>query len=91
MLENLSQRQQDAGVTHFGPITVGEILLEEYLAPMGVSVGEAEAATGVEVGRIVAGEERVSEDSSAALGRYFVQDESFWLGVQAECEERAGG
>ena len=75
-----------------GPITPGEILLEEYLKPMGISQNAMARALGVPpraVNEIVLGKRAITPVMSIRFGKFFNQSENFWHGVQVECDFRA--
>ena len=64
----------------------GEILREEYLAPLGMSARALANSLGVPANRlteIMRGERDVSADTAIRLGRYFGTDPRFWLNLQA--------
>jgi addiction module HigA family antidote len=72
-------------------MTPGEILLEDYMKPMGLSQNALARALGVpprRVNEIVHGKRAITLDTSLRLGRFFGQSERFWLNVQAECDLR---
>ena len=74
------------------PITPGEILLEEYLKPMGISQNAMARAIGVPpraVNEIVLGRRSVTSVMSIRFGVFFGQSETFWYGLQMECDFRA--
>ena len=63
----------------------GEILQEEFLAPLGLSARALAAAIEVppnRVSEIVRGRRDVSADTAIRLGRYFGTDPRFWLNLQ---------
>ena len=63
----------------------GEILREEYLAPLKMSARELAGAIGVPANRIseIVRERRgVTADTALRLGRYFNTDPRFWLNAQ---------
>lgn len=67
------------------PIHPGEILLEEFLAPMGVSQSRLALAIRVPLQRVhdlVHGRRAVSLDTAARLGRFFGTSPEFWLNLQ---------
>jgi addiction module HigA family antidote len=73
-------------------ITPGEILLEEYLKPMGISQNAMARAIGVPpraVNEIVLGKRAITPAMSIRFGAFFGQSESFWHGLQVECDFRA--
>jgi addiction module HigA family antidote len=67
--------------------TPGEILLEEFLKPMGVSQNELARAIHVpprRINEIVLGKRAVTADTDLRLARYFGMSEGFFLGLQAD-------
>ena len=65
----------------------GEVLREDYLAPLGLSVNALSAALGVPATRIheIVKERRsVTADTAARLARYFGGDAASWLALQAQ-------
>ncbi|MEI8234240.1 MAG: HigA family addiction module antitoxin [Verrucomicrobiota bacterium] len=69
----------------------GEILLEEYMEPMGLSQNALARALGVparRVNEIVHGKRAITLDTSLRLGRFFGQSPRFWLNTQIECDLR---
>ncbi len=74
------------------PITPGEILLEEYLTPMGISQNAMARAIGVPpraINEIVLGRRAVTPIMSIRFGAFFGQSEGFWHGLQVESDFRA--
>jgi antitoxin HigA-1 len=74
------------------PITPGEILLEEYLNPMGISQNAMARAIGVPpraINEIVLGKRAITPAMSIRFGAFFGQSEDFWHGLQVECDFRA--
>lgn len=74
------------------PITPGEILLEEYLNPMGISQNAMARAIGVPpraINEIVLGKRAITPAMSIRFGAFFGQSEGFWHGLQVECDFRA--
>ena len=72
-------------------MTPGEILLEDYMKPMGLTQNALARALGVpprRVNEIIHGKRVVTLDTSLRLGRYFGQSARFWLNVQTECDLR---
>ena len=69
------------------PIHPGEVLLEEFLKPMGLSQNRVAIEIGVparRINEIVLGKRRVSADTALRLGRYFEMSPQFWLGLQMD-------
>ena len=71
----------------------GEILLEEFLKPLGMTMHELALALRVaanRIGQIVEGGRRVSPDTALRLSRYLGTGPEFWINLQARFElERA--
>ena len=64
----------------------GEILLEEFLKPLGVTQYRLAKEIGVpqrRIGEIVAGKRAISADTAARLGVFFGMEAEFWLNLQA--------
>lgn len=71
----------------------GHVLREEYLGPMGISVADLAAATGMFEGRLnglLAGSEKMTVEMSMRLARYFSTASDFWIRLQVDHDmERA--
>jgi addiction module HigA family antidote len=68
------------------PIHPGEILLEEFLKPMGISQYRLAKDISVpprRINEIVHGKRGISADTSLRLERFFGLSEGFWLRLQA--------
>lgn len=66
-------------------ITPGEILLEEFLIPMGISQYKLSKDLDVpqtRISEIIKGNRRISADTAVRLGTYFGNSAKFWLGLQ---------
>lgn len=64
----------------------GEILQEEFLAPLSMSARALGAAIGVPANRltdIIRGRRSVTADTAIRLGKYFGTDPRFWTNLQA--------
>ena len=67
------------------PITPGEILLEEFLKPMGISQSQLAKDINVPANRIsqiVHGKREITADTALRLGKYFGIEPEFWLNLQ---------
>ena len=67
------------------PVHPGEVLLEEFLKPMGLSQNRLSLEIGVHARRIneiVLGKRRVTADTALRLARYFGTSPQFWMGLQ---------
>ena len=72
--------------TVMAPVHPGEILLEEFLEPLGVSQYQLAKAVSVparRINEIVHGQRRISADTALRLARYFGTSERFWINLQA--------
>lgn len=68
------------------PVHPGEILLEEFLKPLGISQYRLARDTGVpprRINEIVHGLRAVTPDTALRLSRYFGLSERYWLNLQA--------
>ncbi len=73
------------------PIHPGEILLEEFMRPMGITTNRLARELGVPPGRISAitnGKRSITADTALRLGRYFGVSAETWTGLQADFELR---
>ena len=65
----------------------GEILLEEFLKPMGITQYRLAKEIGVpqrRIGEIVAGNRSVTADTGLRLSRFFGMSDEFWIGLQMD-------
>ncbi len=67
------------------PITPGDILLEEFLEPIGIS--QAKLARDIKVppnriNQIINGKREITTDTALRLGKYFGIEPEFWLNLQ---------
>ena len=65
----------------------GEVLLEEFLLPMGVSQNALARAMAVpprRINEIVLGKRGISADTALRLAQAFGTSERFWMGLQAD-------
>ena len=63
----------------------GEVLLEEFLKPLGVSQNSFARAVSVpprRINEIVHGKRSISADTAVRLSQFFGTSEKFWLGLQ---------
>jgi addiction module HigA family antidote len=73
------------------PIHPGEILREEFMKPLGVSINKLARGIDVPPGRIseiVNGKRAVTANTALRLGRYFGVSPEIWLNLQADYELR---
>src|SRR3989337_4130118 len=74
------------------PITPGEILLEEFLIPMGLSQYRLAKEIGVpaqRISEIVAGKRSITADTDLRLCRFFGLSKGYWLRAQAMYDTEA--
>jgi antitoxin HigA-1 len=65
----------------------GEVLLEEFLKPMGLSQNRVALDIGVparRINEIVLQKRRITADTALRLARYFGMSPQFWLGLQMD-------
>lgn len=68
------------------PVTPGELLLEEFLKPMGITQYRLAKEIGVpqrRIGEIVAGKRAITADTDLRLAQYFSLSDGYWLRAQA--------
>ena len=69
----------------FPPIHPGEILLKEFLEPMGITQYRLAKDIGVtprRINEIVHGRRAITADTALRLGRFFSMEVEFWLNLQ---------
>lgn len=69
------------------PLHPGEVLLEEFLLPMGISQNQLALAMRVparRINEIVLGRRRITADTALRLARFFGMSAQFWLGLQLD-------
>ena len=73
------------------PIPPGEILLEEFLEPMGLSQNQLARALDVPTGRIndiIRNRRSITPDTAARLAVYFGTSPDLWINLQARYDAR---
>jgi addiction module HigA family antidote len=71
------------------PIHPGEILLEEFLKPMGISqykLAKDISVSARRINEIVHGTRAISANTALRLAKYFSMSPQFWLNLQAHYE-----
>jgi len=69
----------------------GEILLEEFMKPMGITARQLSADLDVSPSRIselVHGRRPITADTALRLGLFFDMDPRFWMNLQTEFDMR---
>jgi antitoxin HigA-1 len=67
------------------PIHPGEILLEDFMKPFGLTqyrLAQDMGVTPIRISQIVKGQWAISVDTAMRLGRYFVTSAAVWLRLQ---------
>ena len=67
------------------PIHPGEILMEDFIEPLGITQHKVAVAIGVpprRINEIVHGTRRITADTALRLGRYLGTSAQFWLNLQ---------
>lgn len=73
------------------PIPPGEILLEEFMRPLGISINALARAIVVppnRVSAIVNGKRAITADTALRLGKYFGVSPEIWLDLQSDYDLR---
>jgi len=71
------------------PVHPGEILLEEFLKPMGLSQNRLALEIKVpprRINEIVLQKRKITPDTALRLAKYFNMSAEFWLGLQMDYE-----
>jgi addiction module HigA family antidote len=72
-------------MTRLPNIHPGEILLEEFLRPMGITAYRLASETGVSqtrISQIIHGKRGLSAETALRLAKFFGTSAQFWLGLQ---------
>ncbi len=80
-------------ITELAPIHPGEILMHEFLEPMGISqyrVAKDISVPPRRINEIVHGKRGISADTALRLSRYFGMSERFWLNLQTAFDLERG-
>jgi antitoxin HigA-1 len=67
------------------PVHPGEVLMEEFIGPLGITQHKVAVAIGVpprRINEIVHGKRRISADTALRLARYFGTTDLFWINLQ---------
>lgn len=71
------------------PIHPGEVLLEDFMEPMGLTAYRVAKDLGVSaqnIGRVLKGTRGIGGDLALRLARYFGTSASLWMNLQAQYE-----
>ena len=70
-----------------GPITPGEILLTEFLEPLGISqyrLAQATALSQTRISEIVRGKRAITTETALRLSKALGVDDRFWINIQTD-------
>jgi len=73
------------------PIRPGEILREDFMEPLGISINQLSRDLVVppnRISEIVNGKRAITADTALRLQRYFKVEAQFWLNLQSEYDLR---
>ena len=73
----------------YPPIHPGEILMEDFIEPFGITQHKLSVGIGVpprRINEIVHGKRAITADTALRLGKYFGIDPQFWLNLQSRYE-----
>ena len=82
-----------AWVRKIRPTPAGEILLEDFLKPLGMKQAELADLIGVSrvrVNELVKGKRGVTPDTALRLGKLFNIEPEFWLNIQQAQDDGEG-
>lgn len=68
------------------PVHPGEVLMDDFVGPLGITQHRVAVAIGVpprRINEIVHGQRRISADTALRLGRYFGTSAQFWINLQS--------
>jgi len=87
-LEDLKDMDfSDVADEEMAPVHPGEILLADFLQPMGITQYRLAKEIGVQqrrISEIVAGKRAITPDTGLRLSRFFGMNDGFWIGLQAD-------
>lgn len=72
-------------MSKLAPIHPGEVLMEDFIAPLGITQNKVALAVGVpprRINEIVHGKRRITADTALRLARYFGTTDLFWINLQ---------
>ena len=87
------QEKYDYATEEIPTTKLSEILLHEFMEPMGLSVSGLAQGSGMPesvVEDILSDREKINEDSSLKLGRFFGVSDRYFLGIQNSIDVRKG-
>ncbi|HEY3200538.1 MAG TPA: HigA family addiction module antitoxin [Actinomycetes bacterium] len=72
-------------MSELAPIHPGEVLMEDFIEPFGITQHKVAVAIGVpprRINEIVHGKRRITADTALRLSRYFGTTDLFWINLQ---------
>lgn len=86
---------EESAVASLALVHPGEILMAEFLEPLGISQRRLAVAIGVpprRISEIVQGKRRITADTALGLARYYGTTARFWLNLQSryDLEDQQG-
>ena len=72
-------------ITKRKPVSVGEMLIEEFMEPLGITQGQLASAMGVSrrtVNELCTGKRSITVDTALMLAKIFANTPNFWLNLQ---------
>jgi len=85
-LKNMDFRDVATG-ERLAPVHPGAVLMEDFIAPMGLTRYRVAKQSGVQqrrIDEICAGKRGVTADTALRLARLFGTDAAFWMNLQAQ-------
>ncbi len=76
-------------ITKRQPVSVGEMITEEFLSPLGITQGQLAEAMGVSrrtVNELCTNRRAITPDTALILARVFGNSADFWLNLQRRNE-----
>ena len=86
MATKVETRHSKVSVGHLSSVTPGELLLEEFMIPMGITAYRLAKEINVpaqRIGEIVKGRRAITADTDLRLCRFFELSDGYWLRAQA--------
>jgi addiction module HigA family antidote len=87
-VEIVDYHQEVEQVDKISPIHPGEVLMEEFIEPLGLTQYRVAVAVGVpprRINEIVHGKRRITADTTLRLARYFGTTDMFWINLPRGC------
>jgi antitoxin HigA-1 len=81
----LTTAEEVAEMSKLLPIHPGEVLMEDFIGPLGITQHKVAVAIGVpprRINEIVHGKRRITADTALRLSRYFGTTDLFWVNLQ---------